>query len=194
MRIRDENKIKALEEATYALVEEAGIAGFSLNKLAKRAGVSVATTYIYYENKMDLLGQLFQKVQTLLIDNLPVPRADQPITVQFAKLMQAYAEAFEQHPQQVAFLAAMTANPSFLPAEEQGQGSLLGPAMLTVIKRAYQADMLTTSNVDIIVAQSLQPLQWLMQSRTQNGLSVSEEEVALLITLAERALFKKADL
>ena len=190
MRTRDENKIKALEEATYALVEEAGIAGFSINKLAKRAGVSVATAYIYYENKADLLGQLFQKVQTLLIDSLPVPTSEQPVQSQFASLMREYARVFEQHPKQVAFLAAMTANPSFLPTDEQGQGSLLGPAMLTVIKRAYQADLLTTSNVDIIVAQSLQPLQWLMQSRAQNGLSVTEEEVTVLITLAERALFK----
>ena len=87
MRTRDENKIQALENATFDLVEESGIANLSINKLAKRAGVSVATTYIYYENKADLLGQLFGKVQDNLITQLPMP--DQTLTPQdqFATLL-----------------------------------------------------------------------------------------------------------
>ena len=44
MRTRDENKIQALENAAFDLVEESGIANLSINKLAKRAGVSVGTT------------------------------------------------------------------------------------------------------------------------------------------------------
>ena len=62
--------------------------------------------------------------------------------------------------------------------------------MLTVIKQAYQQQLLTTANVDIIVAQALQPMQWLMQSRLRNNLSVSEDELNTLIQLATRALFK----
>ncbi|WP_270324111.1 TetR/AcrR family transcriptional regulator [Weissella confusa] len=190
MRTRDENKIQALENATFDLVEESGIANLSINKLAKRAGVSVATTYIYYENKADLLGQLFSKVQENLITQLPMP--DQTLTPQdqFATLMRDYAANFEKHPKQVAFMATMVANPEFLPDDMQGEGSLLSPAVLTVIKQAYQQQLLTTANVDIIVAQALQPMQWLMQSRLRNNLSVSEDELNTLIQLATRALFK----
>lgn len=190
MRTRDSNKIKALEDATYDLVEEAGIANFSINKLAKRAGVSVATAYIYYANKADLLGQLFEKVQTLLVGSIAVPDDDQTPQEQFEVVMRAYAQTSEQHPKQVAFMATLVANPEFLPTEIQGEGSLLGPAMLTVIKRAYQQQLLMTANVDIIVAQSLQPMQWLLQSRLRNGLTVSNDELTELIALASRALFK----
>lgn len=190
MRTRDSNKIKALEDATYDLVEEAGIANFSINKLAKRAGVSVATAYIYYANKADLLGQLFEKVQTLLVGSTAVPDDDQTPQEQFEVVMRAYAQTFEQHPKQVAFMATLVANPEFLPTEIQGEGSLLGPAMLTVIKRAYQQQLLMTANVDIIVAQSLQPMQWLLQARLRNGLTVSNDELTELIALASRALFK----
>ena len=62
--------------------------------------------------------------------------------------------------------------------------------MLTVIKRAYQQQLLMTANVDIIVAQSLQPMQWLLQSRLRNGLTVSNDELTELIALASRALLK----
>ena len=62
--------------------------------------------------------------------------------------------------------------------------------MLTVIKRAYQQQLLMTANVDIIVAQSLQPMQWLVQARLRNGLTVSNDELTELIALASRALFK----
>ena len=78
MRQRDENKISALSKAAIDLVAEQGIINLSINKMAKRAGVSVATAYVYYDNKADLLGKLFQQVQNLLINNMTMPAVDCP--------------------------------------------------------------------------------------------------------------------
>ena len=55
MRIKDENKIEAIHTATIKLVNEIGFVASSVAKIAKEAGVSPATLYIYYENKEDLL-------------------------------------------------------------------------------------------------------------------------------------------
>jgi AcrR family transcriptional regulator len=61
MRVRDENKIASiLVEARKMIVEE-GFDGLSMQKLAKAAGVSPATIYIYFKDRDDLLIQLYKQ-------------------------------------------------------------------------------------------------------------------------------------
>jgi TetR/AcrR family transcriptional repressor of multidrug resistance operon len=55
MRIRDVNKEKLVKQKAIELMLKEGITGFSMQKLAKACGISVATLYIYYANKEDLI-------------------------------------------------------------------------------------------------------------------------------------------
>ena len=55
MRIKDDEKRKALFEATVKVVNDIGFASSSVSKIAREANVSPATLYVYYENKEDLL-------------------------------------------------------------------------------------------------------------------------------------------
>ena len=55
MRTKDDEKEAALIEATIKLVNEIGFAASSVSKIAREAGVSPATIYVYYKNKEDLL-------------------------------------------------------------------------------------------------------------------------------------------
>ncbi|HEY9256361.1 TetR/AcrR family transcriptional regulator [Chitinophaga sp.] len=58
MRYRDENKVLAIREAAIDMVAKDGLENFGINRLAKAAGVSPATIYIYYKDKEDLLTSL----------------------------------------------------------------------------------------------------------------------------------------
>lgn len=190
MRKRDEAKVAALEASALKIVQEQGLSQLSISKLAKQAGVSVATAYIYYENKADLLGKLYQRVQERLVLAVPKPDRQASIEDQFTQVMQSYARNFMTHPAEAVFLAAMTANPEYLPPTMRKQDGLLGPAMLLVIKRAYQARRLQTANLDLLVAQGLYPLEWLLESRLQHGLTVKQTEIDTLIQMAQRAIFR----
>ena len=55
MRTKDDEKEAALFEATVKLVNEIGFASSSVSKIAREAGISPATIYIYHKNKEDLL-------------------------------------------------------------------------------------------------------------------------------------------
>lgn len=66
MRVKDENKQQAIISATIALVNEIGFASSSVSKIAKRAGVSPATIYVYYKNKEDLLVSTYITIKTCL--------------------------------------------------------------------------------------------------------------------------------
>ncbi|SEW39060.1 TetR/AcrR family transcriptional regulator [Chitinophaga arvensicola] len=58
MRYRDENKVQAIRESAIAMVAKDGLENFGINRLAKAAGVSPATIYIYYKDKEDLLTSI----------------------------------------------------------------------------------------------------------------------------------------
>lgn len=55
MRTRDEDKVRLVKEKALESIVKDGFEGFSMNKLAKACGISVATLYIYYKDKDDLI-------------------------------------------------------------------------------------------------------------------------------------------
>ncbi len=59
MRPRDEDKERTIREQAFKIFFEEGFGGFSMQKLARAAGVSPATLYIYYKDKDDLIMQLY---------------------------------------------------------------------------------------------------------------------------------------
>lgn len=60
---KSKEKKRALLQATLSLVNEAGFQGASMSKVAKMAKVSPATIYLYFENKQDLINQLYLEVK-----------------------------------------------------------------------------------------------------------------------------------
>ena len=58
MRTRDEDKVLLVKQKAIELLVSAGFEGFSMNKLAKSCSISVATLYIYYKDKDDLITQV----------------------------------------------------------------------------------------------------------------------------------------
>lgn len=59
MRQRDDGKEKRIREAVIRLVLTEGFAGASIAKIAREAEVSPATVYIYYENKEEMLKDIY---------------------------------------------------------------------------------------------------------------------------------------
>lgn len=58
MRTRDLSKENIVKVKTIELIGKEGFEGFSVNKLAKACSISVATIYIYYKDKDDLLTRI----------------------------------------------------------------------------------------------------------------------------------------
>ena len=63
MRVKDDKKHEAICSAAIELITTKGFADTSMSKIAKAAGVSPATIYVYFENKEDLLNKLYLMVK-----------------------------------------------------------------------------------------------------------------------------------
>jgi AcrR family transcriptional regulator len=61
VRARDPKKERAIREAALDMVVRHGFDGLSMQKLAKVAGVSPATIYIYFKDREDLLLSLYRE-------------------------------------------------------------------------------------------------------------------------------------
>ncbi len=55
MRTRDTDKEQLVKQKAIEMLVKDGLDGFSMNKLAKACDISVATLYIYYKDKDDLI-------------------------------------------------------------------------------------------------------------------------------------------
>lgn len=63
MREKDLNKQEAIIEATIKVVNDIGFASASISKIAKEAGTSKSTIYIYYKHKEDLVVSVYYDVK-----------------------------------------------------------------------------------------------------------------------------------
>lgn len=61
MRKKDDEKERSIKEAVIKLILQEGFHGASISKIAKMAGVSPATVYIYYENKENMLQDIYNE-------------------------------------------------------------------------------------------------------------------------------------
>ncbi|SKA45797.1 DNA-binding transcriptional regulator, AcrR family [Chitinophaga eiseniae] len=68
MRTRNTEKMELVRQMTMQMVATNGIENFSVNSLAKACGISVATLYIYYKDKDDLIIQVAMEEGVRLTD------------------------------------------------------------------------------------------------------------------------------
>jgi AcrR family transcriptional regulator len=61
MRRKDDEKRNNIKKAVVKIILEQGMHGASISKIAKIAGVSPATVYIYYENKEEMLRDIYHE-------------------------------------------------------------------------------------------------------------------------------------
>jgi AcrR family transcriptional regulator len=59
VKLKDEHKIDQIFKATLKLVKENGLAGITMQSVAKEAKIATGTLYIYFKNKDSIITSLF---------------------------------------------------------------------------------------------------------------------------------------
>lgn len=108
MRIRDEKKICDIHRKAIEMIVSEGLDGFGINKLAKAAGVSPATIYIYYKDREDLIIQTTLRVSDVMLrESLKDFDPDMNFEDGLRKQWQNRANHFLSHPLDVEFIEKM---------------------------------------------------------------------------------------
>ena len=64
MKPKDDEKQRAIAEATFNLVAQTGLSGLTMADIARTAGIATSTLYVYYPSKDELISQLYEEAKT----------------------------------------------------------------------------------------------------------------------------------
>ena len=70
MKPKDDEKQQAIADATFALVEQAGLSGLTMAAIARQAGIATGTLYVYYKSKEELLNALYEVAKGATIEQV----------------------------------------------------------------------------------------------------------------------------
>jgi AcrR family transcriptional regulator len=107
---KDEAKAREIFAATLEEVEKVGLAGLSIEAVARRAGVATGTVYIYYKNKEALLEALYIATKSELA-GLVFRDEGLPIRLAFARMVAAFLDYVIEHHAEMVFMSQMSNSP-----------------------------------------------------------------------------------
>ena len=188
MRTRDDEKQEALFLATIKLVNEIGFAASSVSKIAKEAGVSPATIYVYYKNKEDLLVSTYisikQDMSAAILENF---NRDLPIRDTLQTVWMNMFNYASNYPEYHQFAVQFSSSPyGELVAREEVE-KYFEPIIL-VLQRGIDEKILKAVNFDILAAFMFQPIIFLSNSKTCGDFEPNPENINTAFTLAWDAI------
>ena len=110
------DKQDAILGATLELVSERGFHDAPTSLIAQEAGVGVGTIYRYFENKEDLIDELYKKLKLQLARAMLVDySADLPLRERFRRIWINTARYYIDHPLETGFMEQYANSPFLKP-------------------------------------------------------------------------------
>jgi len=191
MRKIDEGKKNRIKQAVFEIARDEGIAGLSFGKLAKRAGVSSGTPYVYYQDKTDMLGKIYLDVKTLVDDGLQAD-IDQGKTPE-ERLFNAvnhFAKQLVAHQLEANYLAAIEDNPQLVTAAVLQAGNQLAAPLKVAFEAAAATGRLKTTNPETVMALLFGPFTMVLRQRFAIDQPVLASELETVIQFSMQGLLK----
>jgi AcrR family transcriptional regulator len=188
MRTRDEVKQDAIIEATIKLVNEIGFASGSVAKIAREAGVSPATIYIYYKNKEDLLVSTYKAIKIALSQAL-MKRFDasRPIRDILQVVWQNGFDYISHHAGYFQFTEQFANSPYAALADSEEIDRHYLPLM-NVLQSGIEQKIIKNVPLEILIAFVFYPIMTLTNARLHGHFRLEEAQIELAFGMAWDAI------
>lgn len=105
MKPKDDLKLEAIAQATYACVLERGMRALTLAEIARAAGLATSTLYVYFPSKQALLDALYERAKTETFAALMQgDAADVPLKARLRRMWTNMLDARLHKPAQMVFM------------------------------------------------------------------------------------------
>ena len=188
MRTRDEVKQEALFRATVKMVNQIGFAASSVSKIAKEAGISPATLYIYHKNKEDLLVSTYVEIKKLM--GQAVQREfnpDRPVRDILAQVWRNVFGFVAEHPAYFQYMEQFAASPYADLVDRQAVEAYFEP-VIKVIYQGMAQKVIKNVSLDIITAFIFHPILALASPRMCESFELNRENLETAFCLAWDAI------
>jgi AcrR family transcriptional regulator len=128
MKGKGSTKEELIFDATLSLVAQLGLAGVSMEAVAKQAKIATGTVYIYFKSKEELLNKLYVNVKLQFSGTISEGfSADKPFKVLFKKMCNDYLDYFLEHYPETIFMQQFYNSPYVTETAVDATKDLLQP-------------------------------------------------------------------
>ncbi|MFD1418632.1 TetR/AcrR family transcriptional regulator [Companilactobacillus keshanensis] len=189
MRKIDEAKRKLVIQAVFEITYDEGITNLSIGKIAKRAGVSKATIYVYFENKTDMLGKIYLEVKRLTDEGLSAKiDSSLPYKKRVRNGVEHFANRFISYPLQANFMRAVQANPSEVEPEILKSSEKLAQPIMDLFNEGVEKGYWITNDQRIVISILFSPIAQLIEYYFKKGQSVPEKQLTEMLDILVNSL------
>ncbi|MFD1552274.1 TetR/AcrR family transcriptional regulator [Putridiphycobacter roseus] len=181
---KSKDKKAALLKATLSLVNTEGIQGASMAKVAKIAKVSPATIYLYFENKQDLVDELYLKVK----ENFSIHAFEDfneaaSIKDSFYKIWHNTVAYKLNHPEEASFLAQCDNTPMLSDnARQNGLKQL--DTLLTLWEKGQSENILKNVSPYLMYAFTFYAMAFIMNKDNQKKCMLDKKNLEAAFEMA----------
>jgi AcrR family transcriptional regulator len=195
MRTRDPKKEKAIRDKAFAMIVKEGFDGLSMQKLAKAAGVSPATIYIYYKDRDDLIMQLYAEASNEMfgytLDGFdPESSFKEGLRMQWINR----AKYCLKHPDEAHFMEQVKFSPLYERASKRVNSAFID-TMCAFVNNAIKRKEIVRVPLEVYWSVAYAPLYQLLKFHKHgkgvpaaNPFSLDEKTMMLALELVTKAL------
>ncbi|MBI9035873.1 MAG: helix-turn-helix transcriptional regulator [Bacteroidales bacterium] len=142
MRSKDLTKIDVIFGASLRLIKKEGIAGITMAKIAREAGIATGTLYIYFKNKEELINGLYNKLERTSSERFVRDlNPDQEFRICLKKVWLNYLKHRIEHHDESIFLEQYYYSPYITMAQKKLAEEMKAP-VYQLIKRGKSEGLL----------------------------------------------------
>lgn len=173
--MNDKDKRSAVLDATLKLISERGFHDTPMSQIAKEAGVSAGIIYHYFENKEDLICELFGEIKRkLALAALEGHSDDLPLREKFRLIWLNTARFYLNHPMETAFLEQFENSPYYSMALMEKYVEYYAP-IFEVIQYAVIQGVIKPLPIEVLSALTLEVAISLAKKHTMGLINLDEE-------------------
>ena len=188
MRTKDNQKEAALFEATVKLVNDIGFASSSVSKIAREAGVSPATIYVYHKNKEDLLVSTYIAIKLDLSKALLRDFNERlPIRDILKKVWFNMFEYISSNLEYYKFVEQFSSSPYNSLINRQEVEQYFDP-LTRVLQSGIEQKIIKNVNFDILTAFMYHPITVLANPGLCQDFELNQKNIETAFTLAWDAI------
>jgi len=177
IRQKCNKKRSSLLQATLSLVNNSGFHDAPMSKIAKLAGVSPATIYIYFTNKQDLVNQLYLEIKRNF-STYAFKNHNKELSVEdgFELIWYNIAQFKLDQVEEANFLSACDNTP-IIDEQVRNEGIEQLKPLISLWERGIKEKVLKDLSPYTMYAFTIYPLAFLLQCHQKNQCEFNSEKI-----------------
>ncbi len=178
MRTKDKNKEIAIFESTLKLIQQQGIAGITMAKIAEQANIATGTLYIYFTNKEELITALYEKLCEQSTERFFVGYSnDLPYKMGLKKVWINYLNHRINYNEESVFLEQYYRSPYITEKQKQMAEKMKEPVYYIIERGKEEGLIKDSADTEMLFSSMLGFIRELAQDHVEKRYNLTEERI-----------------